>query len=1152
MAVELLIGGLGSGKSTAMLDAMAAESAASPEGAPLILLVPEQASYLAEKRLLARLPSGATQRARVLSFQRLAEWVWSLGPARSRPPLGEIHQFVLVTTLLARRRRDAAADDPWRLPSLARGVAALLAEMKQFRVGPAQLAQWADELAATDADLAARLRLLEDIVGAMGRLVEERFEDPHDSLASVRESLERVEGLQGARVWVDGFHGFTPVEFEVLRGLMRRCARVTIALTLDAQRARHVAAEGFDPDRFSRSLPTEETYVRLRGLVGEERVELLPDVVRDGPPPRYAAAPPLDFLAVHFLADAPRRPTFPADPAPHLALEVAATARDEARRAAEHVVRWHRDQGIPWGRLAIITRDLAPYAEAMAEALALLGVPHYIDRHDPIESHPLIQGCLAAIDIAIVGWHSDAVMAFARAGLYPNHDADDAARLGAFVARYPRNAGAWAGRDAWKAPPARSPFEPGDEDNRDDREEMARVNAIRDRIVAPLRSFVEAAREGRDADGAWRVAPLVQALARLVHDAMPAPGDTAEALLKVFGERLDALVVAAGDDPMDDEVLRDVLRETLGHLPVPGIPPVLDVVIVAQADRSRLPEVEAAVVVGLADGRFPLKSPNHSLLSDRERETLLKSKGGALRASSRHQFLREGYLAHLALGAARRHVVLLRPASGAGGEALAPSPWWIEVRRLFPLATESTVAPLLSRERVARPAEVATLIARAHFDSMRRRPSLYPADLDALWTAAGELTPTATRTEVATVVRRAVDRNEPHASPARLRAFLGARWNTSVSALEAWPACPFRFFLRAAVRPQVATRPELEATDAGNFAHAVLQAFSQRVLSGELALAAVGAAGEATRREWIDEAAAKPLARMNDAGLLNDARGALIAARLKAELAAVIGHWGALAARTGMGLLASESRFGGHGAPLAGLVIAIDESAATPLHVNLRGQIDRIDVFEDGEGGRWVAVADYKLTPKTLNWNEVRDGSQLQLAAYLAVVADNAAALGLADTRTVGAYYMPIHVAANKARQWRGVIASDAWERLNLAAPDKVAAQFGVGTKGAEVATGARGDVIAPRQMAALTGVVRAQIERAVRAFLAGDVAVRPRLVGRQSACTHCDYKPACRIDHALNALRPLAPMGRPEAIDVLLGPPAGGDEPVSPIGDTP
>ena len=39
----------------AMLDAIAAENAANPEGAPLILLVPEQASYLAEDRLLARL-----------------------------------------------------------------------------------------------------------------------------------------------------------------------------------------------------------------------------------------------------------------------------------------------------------------------------------------------------------------------------------------------------------------------------------------------------------------------------------------------------------------------------------------------------------------------------------------------------------------------------------------------------------------------------------------------------------------------------------------------------------------------------------------------------------------------------------------------------------------------------------------------------------------------------------------------------------------------------------------------------------------------------------------------------------------------------------------------------------------------------------------
>lgn len=1144
MAVELLIGGLGVGKSTAILDAIAAENERAPEGPPLILLVPEQASYLAEKRLLARLGTGATQRARVLSFHRLAEWVWSMGPARSRPPLEEVHQFVLVTTLLARRRRRAMPDDPWRVPSLARGVAQLLAEMKQFRVGPKRLAQWADAVAATDADLAARLRLLEDIVAEMDRLVGERFEDPHDSLASVREAVQRLDGLQGSRVWIDGFHGFTPVEFEVLRGVVRRFATVTIALTLDPARARHVADKGWDPGQFSRSLPTEETYARVRGLVLEERIELRDDVVLGGPARRFVDAPPLAFLARHFLAETPGKVEFAGGASPHLALEVAATPRDEARRAVEHLVRWHGEHGVAWGRMAIVARDLAPYVEPLAEALALLGVPHYIDRHEPVETHPLIQGCLAAVDVAIGGWRTEAVMAFARAGLH-GATTDDVARLGAFVVRYPRKPADWLAREPWPVPAPRSPFEVGEDD--DERAAVARLDPIREAVVAPLLKAVEAARAGVDDEGRWRVTPLAAALGRLVHGAYPAPPDEAtEALLKEFGKRLDALVVAAGEEPMEPDVLRDVVRETLGRLAVPGIPPVLDVATVAEADRSRLPQVDAVVVLGLADGRFPALGRNRTLLSDRERETLLKLDGHGLRLSTRHQYLREGYLAHLALGQARRFLVLLRPASTTSGEALAKSPWWTEVERLMPSVKEVTLEPLLSPSRVARPAEVATIAARSCFGSGERRPWL-DTSLSSLMLASGASE--ATRTEVTAVLRRALDRNEPRVSPTVLRAFLGERWNTSVSSLEAWPACPFRFFLRAVVRPDVSTRPELEAADAGNFAHAVLQQFSQRLLAGELTFADVATADDTACREWIDDAAAGPRRRLGEAGLMADERGRVVADRLQQELARVIAHWAAVAVRTRMRLRASETRFGGRDGDLRGIDVDLDTGADKPLRVHLRGQIDRIDLFDTKDGTTWIGVGDYKLSARDLKWADVVDGSALQLAAYLAVVADNAETLGVESDRLAGAYYMPITVGADKERQWRGVLNAEAWEALGLDAP-KGGARFGTGTKGALLATGNTGDAIAPRQMAALPRAVRRLIERAVRGFLSGAIEVRPRVAGRHSACTHCDYKPACRLDHALNATRTVAAMRRAEAIERLLGTPTD-ETPVSPTGDT-
>ena len=66
MAVRFILGRAGSGKTQACLRQMANENKKQPLGAPLILLVPEQASFEMEK--LAVLCGGGTFRAQVYRF----------------------------------------------------------------------------------------------------------------------------------------------------------------------------------------------------------------------------------------------------------------------------------------------------------------------------------------------------------------------------------------------------------------------------------------------------------------------------------------------------------------------------------------------------------------------------------------------------------------------------------------------------------------------------------------------------------------------------------------------------------------------------------------------------------------------------------------------------------------------------------------------------------------------------------------------------------------------------------------------------------------------------------------------------------------------------------------------------------------------------
>lgn len=72
MGLRFVLGRSGTGKTTYCLDAIRAKLQGEPDGAPLIMLVPEQATFQTEYALLKDTSLSGTIRAQALSFRRLA------------------------------------------------------------------------------------------------------------------------------------------------------------------------------------------------------------------------------------------------------------------------------------------------------------------------------------------------------------------------------------------------------------------------------------------------------------------------------------------------------------------------------------------------------------------------------------------------------------------------------------------------------------------------------------------------------------------------------------------------------------------------------------------------------------------------------------------------------------------------------------------------------------------------------------------------------------------------------------------------------------------------------------------------------------------------------------------------------------------------
>ena len=239
MQTRFLLGPAGTGKTYRCLAEIRDELLALPDGDPLILLAPKQATFQLERQLLFNPSLQGYTRLRILSFERLGQFVLeSLGIAAPNS-LSEEGRVMVLRALLIQRQSDlrvfrASA----RLTGFARELSLLLREFQRHHLLPARL----EELTARPAappQLRDKLHDFALLLRAYGDWLEQhRLQDANHLLDVATQSLRTPHsGLRVSALWLDGFAEMTPQELDLLAGLMPLCERATLAFCLDPKQA---------------------------------------------------------------------------------------------------------------------------------------------------------------------------------------------------------------------------------------------------------------------------------------------------------------------------------------------------------------------------------------------------------------------------------------------------------------------------------------------------------------------------------------------------------------------------------------------------------------------------------------------------------------------------------------------------------------------------------------------------------------------------------------------------------------------------------------------------------------------------------------------------------------------------------------------------
>ena len=474
--------------------------------------------------------------------------------------------------------------------------------------------------------------------------------DPGDRQQLAARYLD-ADFFAGRAVYIDEFDTFNAPKRALLAAMLP-VTDVTVCLCCDGMQDRDGGMGLFSG--------AKAVAASLRRMAAQAGVPVQIETLTDDP--RHAGTPVLAELNL-LLADPTYTPQVTVDPDhPAIVCHGAASRQAEAKAVAAQIAARAR-AGTPYGRMAVVCRNMAEYLGPLRYEFRLQGIPLFCDEATTPENTAPARAVHAALDLARTGVSSRTVLRLLKTGLVDLPERQQAA-LENYAYTWPLKAA------DWREPFTRSAAGYADREQEEDGRTLQYAEAARAFVMEQVQQFLAQTKNAGAEVLTRQIYRFLQALgAEKTLDALAGDlrargrlpeADEALREWNVVMGLLNQLAQLLGDEPLPPaeyaELFTLLLRTTdMGH-----IPQSLDSVILTTAGRMRLPETDAVFVVGLVEGEFPQTPGDQGLLTHADRDAMM-AQGAELPDCFENKVLREGVCFYKALTAARSFLWLSWP-----------------------------------------------------------------------------------------------------------------------------------------------------------------------------------------------------------------------------------------------------------------------------------------------------------------------------------------------------------------------------------------------------------------------------------------------------------------------------------------------------------
>lgn len=674
--LHLITGRSGSGKTEYLLHALGDQASAGNQ--KLLLIVPEQYSFVSERSVLEHCGNQNGQNIQVLSFSRLADYVFkTLGEAAGSDPGDSTRIIFMLRAMHAVQDNLEYYQKHIDSVPLAQQLVAAAKEVRQAGVPLEQLDQISSSTSRPS--FARKLHDLTLIFRAYDAMLTAKYPNADRTEELLCRQLDETALLTGYTAAIDSFKGFTHQEMEIIRRLLRQCNDVFLSLcTPDIYAS--------DP---SLVFPVvNDAAKKVIRLAKEENIKVqIPDRTSLGIlSGRRFHSKDLAHLEQNFFTplDCPFE-----SPTEHISVCASQDIFEECRWIAATARRLIREEGLRCQDIAVIVRHEESYRKELLSAFREYGIPVFDDSRQPVASQPLLVLCRSVLGLA-ESFTTDKFLQYLKTGLTPLTEME-CAKLENYILLWDLK-----GRDI-RTEFTRNPLGLGVKNDDKTAEkadrQLHRLNESRSKVLEPLERFIRQARRGtfqeigralynflQDTEVPKALLKIASGYAKEGRISLAREQDDIWNLLMQILEQLSSIY---GEEVSTVQTYKNLFQAVVSVSTIGEIPQSLDEITIGSADRIRLSSPKVVFVAGCEEGVFPAAGSSSGLFSAHDRHEL-ESLGIELSLPDELVAAEERFTAYTAATAASDRVYFSYHRISSDGSGLFPSPIISSVRSLFP------------------------------------------------------------------------------------------------------------------------------------------------------------------------------------------------------------------------------------------------------------------------------------------------------------------------------------------------------------------------------------------------------------------------------------------------------------------------------------